>query len=203
MKADTPLDQMRLLTVETINVFTDGSYVENQAQVGAFEGDIEAIKIALGQLCCRDTKFTNAVILSNSQSAIQSIGSREPSKTTETHECEKLYQLLKEKYKIIDLQWIPEHCGIVGNERADTLAKKGTTILQAIDRSVSFYTMKTLIRREFKTSRSEKLKARTKEKQWTAALSNMADWPGLEAVAEFRLPGEASPQNRSICPVPM
>nr|CDS29143.1 hypothetical protein HmN_000220100 [Hymenolepis microstoma] len=28
---------------------------------------------------------------------------------------------------------------------------------------------------------------RTKEKQWTAALSNMADWPKLEAIAEFRL----------------
>nr|CDS31062.1 hypothetical protein HmN_000048500 [Hymenolepis microstoma] len=96
MKADTPADQMRLLALETINancpadqwlqVFTDGSYVENQANVGAevyselftffatarqsrsaFEDEIEAIKIALGQLCCRDTKVTNAVILSDSQ----------------------------------------------------------------------------------------------------------------------------------------
>nr|CUU00421.1 hypothetical transcript [Hymenolepis microstoma] len=47
--------------------------------------------------------------------------------------------------------------------------------------------MKTLIRREFKTLRSNEPKARTKEKQWTAALSNIADWPRLGAVAEFRL----------------
>nr|CUU97630.1 hypothetical transcript [Hymenolepis microstoma] len=89
MKADIPPDQMRLLALKTINanyltdqwlqVFTDGSYVENQANVGAgvyselftifaaagqnrsaFGGEIEAIKIALDQLCCRDTKFTNA-----------------------------------------------------------------------------------------------------------------------------------------------
>nr|CDS31781.2 reverse transcriptase [Hymenolepis microstoma] len=216
MKADTLPGQMRLLALETINanypadqwlqVFTDGPYVENQANVGfgvyselftffaavgqnrsPFEGEIEAIKIALGQLCCRYTKFTNAVILLNSQSAIQSIGNREPSNTAEIYECKNLYQLLKEKNKTIVLQWIPAHCGIIGNERADTLSKKGTTILQAIDRPISFYTMKTLIRREFKTLRSKELKARTRENQWTASLSNIANWPRLEAVAEFRL----------------
>nr|CUU97412.1 reverse transcriptase [Hymenolepis microstoma] len=47
--------------------------------------------------------------------------------------------------------------------------------------------MKTLIRRESRTSRSNNLKARTKEKQWPAALSKIADWPRLEAGTEFRL----------------
>nr|CUU98502.1 hypothetical transcript [Hymenolepis microstoma] len=47
--------------------------------------------------------------------------------------------------------------------------------------------MKTSIRKEFKTLRSNEIKARTKEKQWTAALSNIANWPRLEAVAEFKL----------------
>nr|CUU99319.1 reverse transcriptase [Hymenolepis microstoma] len=194
---------MWLLVLETINVnystdqwlqvFTDGSFVEKQANVGAevyselftfltaagqnrsaFEGEIGVIKTALGQLCCCDAKFTNAVILSVSQSAIQSIGSREPSKTAETHECKNLYQVLKEKNKTIAFQWITGHCGIIGNERADTFAKKGTTILQPLSQPISFYTMKTLIKREFKTLRTNELKARTKEKQ-------------LGAVAEFRL----------------
>nr|CUU99423.1 reverse transcriptase [Hymenolepis microstoma]CUU99424.1 reverse transcriptase [Hymenolepis microstoma] len=133
----------------------------------AFEGEIEAIKIALGQLC--------------SQSAVRSIGSREPPKTAEIHECKNCFSYSMKKNKTKILQWIPEHCGMIGNERADTLAKKGTTILQAINRSVSFCTMKTLIRKEFKTSRSNELKARTKEKEWTAALSNIADWPRIEA----------------------
>nr|CDS31823.1 hypothetical protein HmN_000059400 [Hymenolepis microstoma] len=97
-------------------------------------------------------------------------------------------QLLKEKKnKTIGLQWILGHCDIIGNERADTLDKKETTILQVMDGPISFYTMKTLIRREFKALISNELKARRKEKQWTAALSNIADWPRLEAVAEFRL----------------
>ncbi|VDO07970.1 unnamed protein product [Rodentolepis nana] len=47
--------------------------------------------------------------------------------------------------------------------------------------------MKALIRREFQTSGFNELKARTKEKQWTVALSNIPDWPRIEAVAEFRL----------------
>ncbi|VDO11711.1 unnamed protein product [Rodentolepis nana] len=97
-KSNTPPEQMRSLALETINVnypadqwlqvFTDGSYTENQANVGAgvyselfsfyaaaghnrsaFEGEIEAIRIALRQLCCLDTKFTKAVILSDSQSS--------------------------------------------------------------------------------------------------------------------------------------
>ncbi|VDO05786.1 unnamed protein product [Rodentolepis nana] len=137
----------------------------------AFEGEIEAIIIALRQLCCLDTKFTKAVILSDSQSAINSIGNRETPKTAEIKECRKLYELLREKNKTVVLQWIPGHCGIKGNEIADTLAKKGTTILQCTDRPMSFHTMKAFIRREFQTSRYNELKARTKEKQWTVALA--------------------------------
>ncbi|VDN98237.1 unnamed protein product [Rodentolepis nana] len=153
----------------------------------AFEGEKDAIKIALGQLFCPGTKFNKAIILSDSQSAINSIGNREPPKTTEIYECKKLYELLREKNKTVVLQWIPGHCGIKGNELADALAKKGITILHCMYRPMSFHTMKTLIRREFKTSRCNELEARTKEKQWTVALSDITDWPRIEAVAEFRL----------------
>ncbi|VDO12442.1 unnamed protein product [Rodentolepis nana] len=106
----------------------------------AFEGEIEAIRIALCQLSCLDTKFTKAVVLSDSQSAINSIGSREPPKTAEIKECRKLYQMLREKNKTVVLQWIPSHCGINGNELADALVKKWTIILQCMDRPMSFHT---------------------------------------------------------------
>ncbi|VDO09031.1 unnamed protein product [Rodentolepis nana] len=43
--------------------------------------------------------------------------------------------------------------------------------------------MKALIRRDFQTSRCIELKARTKEKQWTVSLYDIADWPRIEAVA--------------------
>ncbi|VDO01649.1 unnamed protein product [Rodentolepis nana] len=55
------------------------------------------------------------------------------------------------------------------------------------DQPMSFHTMKALIRRKFQTSRSNELKAQTKERQWTVTLSDIPDWPRIEAVAEFRL----------------
>nr|CUU98094.1 hypothetical transcript [Hymenolepis microstoma] len=129
------------------------------------------------------SKEHEKALSADSQSAIQSTGRREQPETVEIHKRKTLYQLLKEKYKTIVLQWILGHCD---SERADILAKKGTTIVQVIDQPISFYTMKTLIRRDFKTLRSNELKARTGEKQWTVTLSNIADWPRLEAVVEFR-----------------
>lgn len=43
------------------------------------------------------------------------------------------------------LQWVPAHCGIRGNVKADTLAKEGAQKEQ-IDRLVSFHEIKTIIK---------------------------------------------------------
>ncbi|VDO02870.1 unnamed protein product [Rodentolepis nana] len=93
-KSNTPLEQMCSLALETINVnypadqwlqvFNHGSYIENQAKVGAdvyselfsfyaaaghngsaFEEEIEAIRKALCQVCCLNTKLIKVVILSD------------------------------------------------------------------------------------------------------------------------------------------
>ncbi|VDO01248.1 unnamed protein product, partial [Rodentolepis nana] len=180
-----------------LQVFTDGSYIENQAKIGAgvyfelfsfyaaaghnrsvFEGEIEATKNPQCQLCCLDTKFTKAVILSNSQSAINSINNREPPKTAEIKECRKLYGLLREKNKTVVLQWISGHCGIKSNELADTLAKKRATIF-AMHGPADVFPHNEGLNQE----RIPDLK----EKQWPVALSDIPDWPRIEAVAEFRL----------------
>ena len=44
------------------------------------------------------------------------------------------------------LQWISTHCGILGNEQADILAKKGARGEQYANKNVSFSEKKTLIR---------------------------------------------------------
>ncbi|VDO08809.1 unnamed protein product, partial [Rodentolepis nana] len=96
--SNTPPEQMRSLALETINVNYPVDqwlqvFIESQTNIGAgvfselfsfyaasgltssaFEGEIEAIRKALCQLCCLDTKFTKAVILSDPQSPINSIG---------------------------------------------------------------------------------------------------------------------------------
>ncbi|VDO03112.1 unnamed protein product [Rodentolepis nana] len=179
----------------------------------AIEGEIEAMRIEMCQLCCLDTKFTKAVTImlpgyeihQSSDTSGLTVSNRlywkqRVPKTAEIYESEKLYELLREKNKTVvpqwipghcgikcNAQWIPGHCGIKGNELADTHAKKWTRILQCMDRPLSFHTMKALIRRELRTSMFNELKARTKEKQRTVALSDIPDWPRIEAVAEFRL----------------
>ena len=51
---------------------------------------------------------------------------------------------LSMKHTVI-LQWIPSHCGIHGNETADTLAKEGTTYAQN-DISTTYSEVKTIIK---------------------------------------------------------
>ncbi|VDO01690.1 unnamed protein product [Rodentolepis nana] len=154
---------MRSLALETnadqwIQVFTDGSYME-RLQV-----------FTVGSYIENQTK-AGAGVYSELFSFYAEVG----------HISER------NKNQTVILQWIPGHCGIKGNELADTLAKKGTTILQCMDRPMSFHKMKALIRREHMTSRCNELKARTKDKQWTVAFSEIAELPRIEAVAEFGL----------------
>nr|XP_022335859.1 ribonuclease H1-like [Crassostrea virginica] len=61
----------------------------------------------------------------------------------------KLPQLERTIYSIKSLktvvQWIPSHCGIIGNEKADKLAKEGAKQDQE-ENAVSFTEMKTIIK---------------------------------------------------------
>uniref|UniRef100_A0A0R3TN63 MABP domain-containing protein n=1 Tax=Rodentolepis nana TaxID=102285 RepID=A0A0R3TN63_RODNA len=74
---------------------------------------------------------------------------------------------------------------------SDTLAKKGTTILQCMARPMSFH-----IRENSRPQGSTNSKL-TKEKQWTVAISDIP-WPRIEAVAEFRLRTRETPRIEAI-----
>ena len=50
-----------------------------------------------------------------------------------------------ELYFVCDIQWIPSHCNLPGNEAADSLAKEGTTKEQ-VDRSTSYPEVKTILK---------------------------------------------------------
>lgn len=104
----------------------------------AFDGEIEAITVAIQQLSIRKHSFERAVILSDSKSALQALLNKQ-NNSQRILECKSLLKVLVHR---ISFQWIPAHCGILGNEKADALAKKGALIEQCINRPLSFHSTK-------------------------------------------------------------
>ncbi|XP_071040011.1 uncharacterized protein [Parasteatoda tepidariorum] len=90
----------------------------------AFDGEVEAIRIALVQLLDLLREFETVVILSDSQAAIQVIGSAGAPTSFEVLQCRELIRRISQENKRIKLQWIPGPCGIYGNDQADLLARK-------------------------------------------------------------------------------
>jgi ribonuclease HI len=93
-----------------------------------FDGEIEAMNTALMQLFGRIGSFEKAIIFSDSSAAIQSIAKLDALPSNRVTEIPSSIKLLQGLQKDIKFQWIPSHCGDVGNEMADHLAKKGTKI---------------------------------------------------------------------------
>lgn len=73
-------------------------------------------------------------------------------------------QNLQSKNKNIVQQWKPGHCQIHGNEQADALDKKGTTILQINQQDASYHTAKLHLKKITKHSFQQELLARTSQK---------------------------------------
>jgi len=118
-----------------------------------FDGEIEAIRTALGLLNLHQDKFERAVIFSNSKAAILSAGSTETRISTEARDCQDLIRQLKGKHKQIALQWIPGHCQIARNEQADILTNKGAKITQIQIRETSYHSIKLHQKRRSKVYR--------------------------------------------------
>ena len=68
-----------------------------------------------------DTTFTKVVILTDALSVLQALEAEDKN----LNDLSTSMILLCQETAIV-LQWIPSHCGIHGNEEADTLAKAGT-----------------------------------------------------------------------------
>ena len=67
-----------------------------------------------------DTTFTKVVILIDALSVLQALEAEDKN----LNDLSTSMILLCQETAIV-LQWIPSHCGIHGNEEADTLAKAG------------------------------------------------------------------------------
>ena len=145
-------DEMKLIALESIyttwkgylHVYTDGSKLEAGRTGAAFyishynvmkefrtsdicimRAELIAILMALSWINTHITACS-VVIFTDSLSALQMIESYFI-KCGIVNEILSIITILKAKDIALDFQWIPSHCGIVGNEIVDKAAKKGAS----------------------------------------------------------------------------
>ncbi|GFW94665.1 hypothetical protein TNCV_4247051 [Trichonephila clavipes] len=83
--------------------------------------------------------------------------------------CRELLGKIKGK---IVFQWVPSHCGLWGNERADFLAKKGTGILQNFCRDLTLHSAKLEIKGFLGESFRLKASRVARDKPWSTLLTS-------------------------------
>lgn len=158
IKRETSNEELKQVAIQTLaerypptewlRIYTDGSYTDKDGRAGAgiysslfshytsvgenktnFDAEVKAIQIAVQQLIYRPQAFHKAVLLIDSKAAIQAIAANNPPTSEIIKETRTLIKQLTNLGKQIHFQWVPSHVGIEGNERADSLAKKGTHVI--------------------------------------------------------------------------
>ncbi|GFV97120.1 uncharacterized protein LOC103524116 [Trichonephila clavipes] len=215
-KRDLSPTALHAIALETINtrfppeewlhIYTDGSLLDFAQGTGIgvfshlfsfclhagpltthFDGEVEAIHIALQQLAVRLPPIERAVILSDSTSALQALSNYNENNCLRVQNCRELLGKIKGK---IVFQWVPSHCGLWGNERADFLAKKGTGILQNFRRDLTLHSAKLEIKRIFRESFRLTASRIARDKPWSTLCKKshgIPSSPRAAAVAKFRL----------------
>ncbi|GFT88951.1 uncharacterized protein LOC103521360 [Trichonephila clavipes] len=139
-KRDLSPTALHAIALETINtrfppeewlhIYTDGSLLDFSQGAGIgvfshlfsfylhagpltthFDGEVEAIHIALQQLAVRLPPIERAVILSDSTSALQALSNYNENNCLRVQNCRELLGKIKGK---IVFQWVPSHCGLLG-----------------------------------------------------------------------------------------
>ena len=88
-----------------------------------------------------DSEPTNVVFLTDARSVLEALESDKLPKME--MELDKLK--MKWSGRIV-LQWIPSHCGVDSNERADRLAKEGAAAEQSPDSTITYHEKRTIIK---------------------------------------------------------
>ena len=111
-------------------VYHQGNEIVNKSislgrSASVFQAEIIAINAVAEDLLARDTNNSAIDIYSDSQSAIQAIsGLRVTARTVLT--CRDTLSTLVSHSNAVTLHWVPGHYDVMGNERADLLAREGS-----------------------------------------------------------------------------
>lgn len=138
--------------------YTDGQYTKMSIPTGQlstnYRSEVQALLEASKIINNLSPSNKNYVFLTDCTSSLQAL-QRENKDILEQNTVERLNNLCRQNQII--LQWIPSHCGILGNEVADKLAKDATKMEQPRHK-LSYKENKTLIKNHCKN----KWKKRTK-----------------------------------------
>ncbi|GFV16528.1 uncharacterized protein LOC103524116 [Trichonephila clavipes] len=188
-KRDLSPTALHAVALETINIrfppeewfhiYTDGSLLDfaQGAGIGVFS-HLFSFYLHAGPLT---THFDD------STSALQALSNYNENNCLRVQNCRELLGKIKGK---IVFQWVPSHCGLWGNERADFLAKKGTGILQNFRRDLTLHSAKLEIKRIFRESFRLTASRVASDKPWSTLCKKshgIPSSPRAAAVAKFRL----------------
>ena len=137
-------DNGRLPLAGDLAVFTDGSKMDEGTGAGIYCEEMglkvsiplgtsatvfQSETLAISKCCCilmeRQVKEKKIVIYSDSESTIKALSSCKLSAKTVLEGRENLETLSESN--TVSLVWVPGHSNILGNEKADELARKGST----------------------------------------------------------------------------
>ena len=111
-----------------------------------YRAEASAILFAAKTLNQSEHISESTVILTDCKSVLQSLMSSEENQIL--RDTKKELNSLQEKTSLT-LQWIPSHCGIIGNEKADELSKSGSKMDQESN-PINYKEAKTIIKSTFK-----------------------------------------------------
>ncbi|GFV83254.1 glutathione reductase, mitochondrial [Trichonephila clavipes] len=184
-KRDLSPTALHAIALETINtrfppeewlhIYTDGSLLDfaQGAGIGVFSHLFSFYLHA----CPLTTHFDD------STSVLQALSNYNENNCLRVQNCRELLG------KIV-FQWVPSHCGLWGNERADFLAKKERGILQNFRRNLTLHSAKLEIKRIFRESFRLTASRVARDKPWSTLCKKshgIPSSPRAAAVAKFRL----------------
>ena len=118
-----------------------------------YEAEAAAIKTATElihqKLELKEKEPANIIIFSDSMSVLEALKSQSYENSEIRKTAQAIHNLIEAYHIQITLQWIPGHCGLPGNEIADSLAKAGASQQQE-DRPCSQRTIKSILRNNSK-----------------------------------------------------